>query len=42
MSLAAGLVWRFGLPETPAVRPPAPDTAPESAPAPAGAEQAPG
>ncbi|HSI30377.1 MAG TPA: Stp1/IreP family PP2C-type Ser/Thr phosphatase [Miltoncostaeaceae bacterium] len=42
VSLAAGLVWRFALPETPAVRPPAPDTAPESAPAPAGAEQAPG
>ena len=42
VSLAAGLVWRFALPETPAVRPPARDTAPESAPAPAGEEQAPG
>jgi serine/threonine protein phosphatase PrpC len=42
VTLAAGLVWRFALPETPAVRPPARDTAPESAPAPAGGEQAPG
>ncbi len=42
VSLAAGLVWRFALPETPAVRPPARDTAPQSAPAPAGEEPAPG
>jgi PPM family protein phosphatase len=42
VELAAGLVWRFALPETPAVRLPARDTAPESAPAPAAGEQAPG
>jgi protein phosphatase len=38
---AAGLVWRFALPETPAVRTPARDTAPETPPAP-GQEQSPG
>ncbi|HEX2506877.1 MAG TPA: Stp1/IreP family PP2C-type Ser/Thr phosphatase [Miltoncostaeaceae bacterium] len=39
---AAGLVWRYALPETPAVRTPARDTAPERPPAPAGQEQSPG
>jgi hypothetical protein len=39
---AAGLVWRYALPETPAVRTPARDTAPESPPAPAGEEPSPG
>jgi protein phosphatase len=42
VAIAAGLVWRFGLPETPAVRAPARDTAPERAPAPDAGEQAPG
>jgi protein phosphatase len=39
---AAGLVWRFGLPQTPVVRLPPRDTAPERAPAPATPEQTPG
>src|SRR5262245_31338535 len=39
---AAGLVWRYALPETPAVRTPARDTSPERPPAPAGPEQSPG
>jgi PPM family protein phosphatase len=38
VELAAGLVWRFGLPETPAVREPQP----ERAPAPAAPEATPG
>jgi protein phosphatase len=42
VAIAAGLVWRFGLPETPVVRVPARDTAPEGAPAPQAGEQAPG
>jgi PPM family protein phosphatase len=42
VAIAAGLVWRFGLPETPVVRAPARDTAPEGAPAPQAGEQAPG
>ncbi len=42
VELAAGLVWRFAIPETPIVRTPARDTAPEGAPAPTGGEQAPG
>jgi PPM family protein phosphatase len=42
VGLAAELVWRFALPETPAVRPPERDAAPERAPAPEAPEQAPG
>ncbi len=42
VELAAGLVWRFGLPQTPVVRLPARDTAPERAPAPATPEPTPG
>ncbi|HSJ73475.1 MAG TPA: hypothetical protein VK904_04090, partial [Miltoncostaeaceae bacterium] len=42
VGLAAGLVWRFALPETPAVRPPAREPAPASPPAPEGQEQSPG
>jgi protein phosphatase len=42
VELAAGLVWRFGVPETPVVRLPPRDTAPERAPAPATPEQTPG
>ncbi|HVG99121.1 MAG TPA: Stp1/IreP family PP2C-type Ser/Thr phosphatase [Miltoncostaeaceae bacterium] len=42
VELAAGLVWRFGLPQTPAIRVPPPDTAPERPPAPATAEPTPG
>lgn len=42
VEVAAGLVWRFGLPEPPPIAVPARDTAPESAPAPEAGEQAPG
>ena len=42
VELAAGLVWRYGLPQTPAVRVPPREAGPRRAPAPPTAEPAPG